>query len=568
MSLANFAQKKRGLVSEAGLERLAQRVGLDCLPEDTVGPDGRKRRTLIIAGSAIQIDIVLDNNIVESIMLAFPESSASVTKHVDRASEILLKDLQLLPCQSPLTKTLDKFAINLERLASLDKLSIIPGLDCHEALAGIYVSLERLYKWDMSRLREAPEMKEKPDFILSVAAMCTRHGFPVMHSRDRVGLALQYWKERHLISPIGDKLSSYSENREKIWSLLIGCSSTGGLGHLPARVSEDWISKDIVKADLDPLNPVASGKPNLDWQEPENVVLPVSEENKDAGVEVLQPDLSTARVPEVMFTVTFDPPIILPQHDWMRLHAYANVSAPQIFGYPPPTFDSLFYPFPPNSAQNPSELRTISRQRVVRVYDENRDASSRSHWNTLYIYKPIYSQMVKELPFSHPRQLIEMLPVLRQYAFVSTLLENSFGSDTKEARPPPSGTSTDPPPKSSTTARDDLSGFMDDGATTTVTESQLTPSKEDLNMDITLWVHPTPHLQVVFPFRNSTANITINIVEDGVVQVTDENVLPRDGSTTGKSEGKLTAADLGRVLEHMEDLCKWAEWIRTRLGRE
>ncbi|KAH7149336.1 mediator of RNA polymerase II transcription subunit 1-domain-containing protein [Dactylonectria estremocensis] len=578
-AIMEMLNKKKGLVSEAGLERLAQRIGLDCLSEEHTDSNGRKTKTLVIAGSAIQLDIVLDNNIVTNISLAFPESALSVTKHVERASQILLEDLQLLPRQSPLTKTLDRFAVNLERLAILDKLSIIPGLDCHEALAGIYVSLEKLHQWDISKLREEPGMIDKTNRALSIVAMCTRYGYPIMHSRERVGLAIQYWKTLRLIPPSSDKATTFSETQEKVWSLLIGCASTGGMGHQPIRVSEDWISNEIVKTEpsLDPK------RPHLDWQDPANVVLPASEENKNAGMEMLQPDLSTATVPQVMFTVTFDPPVILPQNDWMRLHTLANVNAPPIFGYPP-TFDSLFFPIPPGSSQDPSELRTIARQRDVRVYDKDRNLSTKPHRNTLFIYKQIYSQVVTEMPFSHPQQLIEMLPLLRQYAFISTLLENSFGTKTKEAQPVVTNgqTSAAGANTSTTTTKDELADFMntnhateqptadDTAAEKAAAENQKEDALSDkhLNLDVTLWVHPTPHLQVVFPFRNSTANITLKVLEDGVVEVANENVIPREGDVEArKLKGKeLTRADLGKVLEHLEDLCKWAEWIRTRLS--
>lgn len=504
----------------------------------------------------------MDNNIVENITLAFPESAPSVTRHVDAASKILLQDLQLGPNQSPLTKTLDKFALNLQRLAALDKLSTIPGLDCHEALAGIYDSIERLHQWDVNQLRGESAMGAKSDRDLSITAMCTKHGYPVMHARDRVGLALQYWREFHNIPPSNDEMNSYSEKHEKVWSLLIGCAPTGDIGQLPVRVSENWISHEIVKTEpsLDPDQLI------LDWQEPENVLLPPSEENKDPAMELLQPELSTNRIPQVMFTVAFDPPIILPQNDWMRLYAYANMPPPQIFGYPP-TFDSLVFPIPPGSAHDPSELRTITRQRHVRIFDKEQKGSIKTHRNTLLIYKQIYSQVVTEMPFSHPRQLIDMLPLLRQYAFLSSLLENSFGSKTEEAQPVKGqGPSAASEARTTTTTKDELDTFVK-------LDTVNGPSSSDpdvvRNLDVTLWVHPTPHLQVVFPFNSSSANIALKVLEDGVVEITDENIIPRDGEEgeRRKLKGKeLTRADLGKVLEYMEDLCKWTEWICTRLS--
>ncbi|CRK41062.1 hypothetical protein BN1723_005003 [Verticillium longisporum] len=174
----------KGRVSEAGLERLSQRTGLNKIWEDHRTPDGKVKKTLVIAGHGLQLDVILDNNIVEGVTLAFPESESSiVAKHVDRAGQILLRDLQLLPDQSPLTKKMDEFAANLERLATLDKLSIFPGLDCQEAVAGIFESLERLYNWELARVKEDPAMAGKPDVLLEKTVQCSRSGRPAMHAR-------------------------------------------------------------------------------------------------------------------------------------------------------------------------------------------------------------------------------------------------------------------------------------------------------------------------------------------------------------------------------------------------
>ncbi|EFY89658.1 hypothetical protein MAC_04311 [Metarhizium acridum CQMa 102] len=561
-TILTLLSAKKGLVSEASLERLAQRIGLELLSEEQRTPDGRKTRTLAIAGSAIALDIVLDNNIVQSVSLAYHGSASSVSKHMDAAGRILLKDLKLLPGQSPLTKTLENFASNFERLASLDKLSIVPGLDCHEALAGIYVSLERLYQWDLSNLREEQDMKAKSDKYLSNMVMCSMHGRPVMHDRDTVGLAIQYWRELRFMPPVADGVYTYDYESDKVWSLLLGCAPLDGMGVPPVRVSENWISKEITKQDamIDPTKTI------LDWQEPDNVSLPQSEDNKDAGMDLLQADLSTTRVPRVMFTVTFDPPVVLPQNDWARLYMYANVNPPNIVnelgqrGHPPspPTFDSLLFPFPSGVKVDPSESRAIVRQRLVRVLKTNRTESVANHNNTLYIYKPIYSQTVSEMPFSHPRQLLDMLPLLRQYAFLSTLLENSFGSKTKPAETP-----TQVRPTHIKTKKDRLAEYMDGPEP----DAFSVDHASDTDLDVILWVHPAPHMQVVFPMGNSTANISLKILEGGIVEIVDENIL--DCNDNGEIKGRrkeFTRQKMGKVLEYMEDLCLWSEWIRSRLG--
>ncbi|KYK61804.1 Mediator complex, subunit Med1 [Drechmeria coniospora] len=551
---------KKGFVSEAGLERLAQHIGLELLAEEQTTPGGRKTRTLAIAGSAIALDIVLDNNIVLGTALAYHGSAPAVARHMDAAGRILLRDLQLLPGQSPLTKTLASFASNFERLALLDKLSIAPGLDCHEALAGIYVSLERLHRWDLSRLREDPSLAGKSDAYLSATAMCTRHGLPAMHARGKVGLAVQYWKELRFVPPPTEALAGYAEKREKVWSLLLGCAAINGVGLPPVRVSESWISDKVVKDD--PSLP--PGGFCLDWQEPENISLPQSEENKDSGMDMLHPDLSTTRVPRVMFTVTFDPPVVLPQNEWSRLHMLANVDPPSLelnSGGSPPTFDALLFPHNPAEEGEQREPRMVSRRRDVVVFGQDLgqgpEPVTKQHRNTLYVYKPIYAQVLSDMAFSHPRQLIDMMPVLRQYSFLSVLLENSFGAKTRRASTSPAagGKTADGPSSRVTTVEHQLGNFVaSDETAEEATDSTL--------LSIILWVHPAPHLQVVFPMGEATANVTIKILEGGIVEIVDENI-------TGcrKADGKeFTRLTLASALEHLEDLGRWVEWIRTRLA--
>ena len=548
-------------MSEAGLERLGQRNGFDCLLEDYTAPDGRKMRALIIAGSSTQIEIVLDNNIVQNVTLAFPESSESTSRHMEPASKILLDDLRLPPNQSPLTKTLDQFALNLETLAVLDRLSIMPAFDCRAALSGIYTSLERLHQWDVSKLREEGAGPEK---LLPILAMCSKNGLPAMHARGRVGLALQYWKEKRLIPPQAENTTIFTEKREKIWSLIIGFSSMDGLQLPPARVSDNWLSKDIVKDDG------LGGDPKsfpLDWQEPENVSLPASEDGKNAGIEIMQADLSTIRVPSVMFTVTFDPPIILPQSDWMRLYACANLDPPHL-PMRLPTFDQLYFPVPPGVHQDPSEHRAIERKRQVCVFDKDGKTTTKTHQNSLFIYKQIYSMQLSQMAFSHPKQLVSILPLLRQWAFTSTLLENSFGPSARDqAQGAAEWTErTGKKPLASIVGeKDQLAAFMRRSGKEKSKGNSSIPNT-DLRLDVIVWVHPTPHFQVVFPFKDSEADITLLILENGVVEVVDENILTQADAGQGEEGKGMTRGVLGKTLEHMEDLCKWAEWIRSRLA--
>jgi hypothetical protein len=295
-------------------------------------------------------------------------------------------------------------------------------------------------------------------------------------------------------------------------------------------------------------------------------------------MEMLQPDLSSKRVPQVKFTVTFDPPVVLTHPDYMRLHNTIELEPQMPMVFPPPTFDVMHFPIPPGAPHNASELRVIQRHRQVPVYDKDGQSSEVHHRNTLFNYKRIYATSVSEISFSHPKQLIAMLPILRQYAFLTVLLQNSFGPGTEDT--PPTSSSGENSTKvqlaaETITVKDELAAFMmsqngDGKENSTSSGDGSKEAKNVVNMDVSVWVHPNLHLKVVFPFRKSTANIEMHILENGAVDIINENILQSettDAGENGASQGrKLTRADLAEVLERLEDLCKWAEWIRTRLS--
>jgi hypothetical protein len=108
----------------------------------------------------------------------------------------------------------------------------------------------------------------KDDEYFERTALCTKSGKPIMHARDRLGLSLDYWEEKRRIGGKQDR---------KTWSLLVECAPPlPSLAYTPLRVSENWISADIQKA-----NPpdeeifLAPGNgPVLDWLGPESTMLP------------------------------------------------------------------------------------------------------------------------------------------------------------------------------------------------------------------------------------------------------------------------------------------------------
>ena len=76
----------------------------------------------------------------------------------------------------------------------------------------------------------------------------------VMHEVERVGLALQYWTERHLVvGQPSDKDAMDIDSQEEpdldtkdtqTWSTVFECEAYSGEVYTPARMSEHWIQEN------------------------------------------------------------------------------------------------------------------------------------------------------------------------------------------------------------------------------------------------------------------------------------------------------------------------------------
>lgn len=552
-------QQYREHVSEAALERLAKKAGLENIWEDDMGGSGS--RTLIIAGSALQLEVVIDKDVVQTASLSFPESTEIVGKHAEEAGKILLDDLKLAPGQSPLTKRMHKFADNFERLANLDKLSVNPGLNLFEAIGGIYESLERLYQWDLQKLREDPALNGKPDEYLANLVMCTKHGRPIMHARDRIGLSIDYWRARRLTPPTNERSKELASTHDQYWSMLVVCAPLKGAGQ-PVRVSDKWLSMDVGKVggpeDLEP-------GPVLDWLQPDNTILePSDAEKTEAAANNLLP---SPKLPEVTFLAVFDPPLHVPVSVFEMVHQRVGTLPTPDFMILP-TLDSLLLPVESDKkpgVSDPAEPRIITRVRKVDVLEpgaaRDRNFSTTTHSNRLIIYSPqtVYGKTLTELPFSHPEQLIGILPLLRQYAFLSSLMRNSFGQDSKP-QPSAPGNSSFEITMATTALQEDYQGLM------SVDNSSDGEGKVDAKIAVSFAAFPQPSLTVVFPFRDSTATVSMVIEENGHVHVTSQNVLDENNSVAPNGQPRRPE-QLGKALEMFEDIGRWVEFIRTRWSR-
>jgi len=475
-----------------------------------MGVNGAKK-TLIIGGSLLELVVVFSSpDIVESVTLGFPDSADFVNKHAEEASRILTDNLKLRPDQSPFTKTMAAFSKNFRRIAVLDQLSVHPSLNLHEAVAGIFESLNRLNAWEMQNLRQDPKHLQTIDVDLANVVLCTKSGSPAMNRRGMLGLTVDYWREYHLLATSTEPShAKWIEESETTWSILIGCApirqSDITVVTNPVRVSDKWIGANIQKM---PLPDDIHAGPMIDWLEPVNTFVTTDAPKPGSSTDALDAaaPLLVPRLPEVVFAATFDPPINIPFSLCEELRRLGC-------GLPgvdvAPNYDTLIFPVPPGKPYDPSEPRIITHNHKV-VVKLRGGQFSQSYRSSLLVYKPIYGRALSELTFSHPQQLINMLPYFRQYVFLSNVLEKSF-KDRKPvhsaARDMESLSSSSSTTKTTTAARDtsffNYSKFA-------ISLGALT--NESVKLDVTLTVHPVPQLQnrvpLPFPHRHCGAGDT------------------------------------------------------------
>lgn len=550
--IVGILSKKKGIVSEEGLERLATRIGLAVLWEER-----NNMKILTIAGTTFTLDIGMKNHEVQTVDLTYAYSGEEVKSHKADAEAILLDNLKLRPGQIHWTKKLDDFASNLEPLARLDKLSIIddkdkPILIAYDAPAGIYESLQRLHESDVKKVREDPAYIAKSDKYIRTIAMCEHNGRPWVHEKGVISMGLEYWRDQRYHDPVSE--AWYKTGKH--WSITVSCARRDPMVFASAvRVSNKWIGDEIEVTINEGLPPM------LNWQQPEEILLPDKPGDEPFA-------LVGQRTPEVMFMAVFNPPVTLPISVWEQIHQYTGAPAVHT-AFPIQTFDYLV--FPADGNYDPSVPRMVDNERTLNARRKDGHFEEAVHTNRLFISKPVYGQILTELPFSHPSQLVDMLPTLRQYAFLRNLLDKSFASQSKEATAPPDTADGN---ERLVAKSDEFDTFMSNAAADEPERVLDGGFKIDVTLALTT---PNPKLEILFPFLGRPGQVNIDIGRNGVVTMDSTNlvndlgqVLDERGEVMpGSAPNEMFIKQrLARKLMFLEDIDLWCELIRNQLGQE
>lgn len=620
---------KFGRVSEEGVRRVACWVGMEVDADDTHDRNFDGNRTIHVAGtSSVIMSFPFKNNLPGKVDVAFFSEDDDVSAHQEAAAAVLLKDLTPPPGVLAINGSLDRFAVNLETIAGLDKLSVAGKLNCLEAITGIYTALRRLHEHEKNTALELFEAKgESKDAFAETEVTCKRSGRPRMHARRKIGLSVEYWMERrHLSSSKAEKAvqknggamdvdskpsdgDSDDDDDKGIYNIHLTAEANDPSLYPSLRNTKAWISDRIHVPSAEITSPSAllTGNPSIDWQDPPPTYLDSSSDDQADSMVVDGNHQQSQKLPSVRFVAKLDPPLAMPWNvannilQSVGAQAGTDVDIMQ-------TYTSILLKRSPSASVPANPLNTLgaveavasAEKKVLRAGGEEEV----SHRRELWVSKQEFGYVLRSIPFAHPRQIVQILPVLRQWAQLGSLMQNSFlpETDSNQSSTVPSaktrqqaneavGKKEEPqkkkmysldellasPDSSAETSLDpDIEmGGQDDSDRARAREGKQWGEAEPLPIDLSLTTTPSPSLDVVFPLsrlEGGLASISISILGDGEITILGQNLVDMAQSREGEGGGDENeevgkkVRKMARALEVVGDVGVWVEWLRREFG--
>ncbi|KAI9891529.1 MAG: hypothetical protein M1814_002652 [Vezdaea aestivalis] len=562
-----------GRISLEGVAALAKRVGLDQFILDGV---------VTIAGTTLLIEISFEGDLVSNVDLSFPHSPDQVTSAVADAARILKADLTVPPDIIQYNSSLKAFEANLERLAKFDRLSIPNSVNCFEAVVGIYFSLRRLFDHEKAKALTAGKSvppKQRHGFTEDEEAerevLCRKSGRPLLHSGGSVGLRLDYWKNDQLCKEVlhNPKMHTSVQQKEKtdhshqIWSLNIECEPCSSALYPSIRVSDKWLPSEEdgqIENDSDDVfaaTGAAGAPPALNWQEPLSISIPPAGTDTSNEVDAMV----NGAGPNVRFVAKLDPPLMLPLQVAYDIATFVGVVFPHEAS--PPIFDQLIIP----KKEDEKDLvegasRIVGFQRRTKIYGSEGKEEVREQTIEVYVHRQDYGKVITEIPFSHPQQLVGLLPILRQYARFSTLICNSIapGPTRSESYSAANGTAkqceSKRQPSIEKLVQDDSEDLLVDFLSPEPPSFPVAASQTAIDLSFTM--QPIPRISCTF---NSPAKGKAPVAFHVEIDLNGE-IKPVDPSAEDQSAEELfSPAKTARALAACEDAGLLIEFLKARL---
>ncbi|KAJ5217126.1 hypothetical protein N7468_010134 [Penicillium chermesinum] len=599
-------------VSREGVERLSRLEGFESIWQ---------HNDINIAGNFVDLEIEFHagHEVVKDVSLRYATPEYTEGERREEATSVLKRNLVQSPQDADTGKwrSLQAFYENLQWLAKLDKLS--QEVNCFEALEGLEENVKRIWEEENKDNKYGGAYEHLCRGVI---------GRPSMHKGSRIGLGLEYWVDQAMAidkkknsSPDAmvldnqeEQEASDLEDERRVWTAMIECEE----GYPSLRISKEWVGTEVFSTvekteDSDSAEPSQS----VNWLEPPQTMR-ISHGNHPDPM-ALDSSMLESSPPNRRFVLKLEPALDLPIFVVSEIYRHLGLQQHQEFKFI--TYDTLLVSGPMDDAPLPGQRKC----RVsVDTFEADGTFRKKHHNCSFQPFEAVSGRTISELPFSHPRQIAEIIPTFRQYAMLSSLIRRVFKAPAEE-RASEHGSSANPqvtspgsvdqasdaPPDhtgiitlSNDESTDDkiavllAGGFPSsdsDAETLSLSSGVKSLHLDDVKVDVTLrtQIGQAPALILVISEPGRTTSDTEEITTDevniticieiglnGRVTVTESAGLaahtPGGGDTEmqGADDSDPTLQDvhrkIARVLEISQDLGILVEWVlrsqRQRAG--
>ncbi|KAM5463775.1 hypothetical protein MferCBS49748_005778 [Microsporum ferrugineum] len=545
----------RGVCRES-IERLGTLEGFECMWQEN---------NLSIAGNSVDLEIEFgqkdgaDADVVKDVTLRYATREMAEGEKREAASAVLKSVLTTAGGDGE-WKKVDAFHANLTRLARMDGLC--REVNCFEAVEGVHESTQKV--WDVT----SGESRFWERLCRSSV------GCPTMHRGENVGLAIQYWAaQRRLLDArhvsLDDVLASSLRlgrgSKHKIYNAVIECEA----GYPSLRISKNWVGDPTVLPTQDGNSNENSNGNNDEGNDDSNNTANEDTNNRARTNWVEPPPtlvstdpLLPSSPPNVRFVARLEPAIHVPIVVAAEIYRLVGITLQQDMR--PAAYDALVVPVERRAKTGGGE-----HVRNVTTFTDGQTAAVKKHVYTFHTLEHVPGFTVRELPFSHPRQVEEAIPLLRQYALLGRLLD-VFDI-------PTSCDNSDDNEENTVSNVDAAEARLD---SLLAANQQQTGQDTRISISLRTPVSSAPSLLVVFPLPHPlsrTASVTVEVRPDARLHVPCTNGLvessPADDARPAEAQSKRAEEErklcglLERVLETSEDPGLLVEWVRRHYYR-
>ncbi|KIW69182.1 hypothetical protein PV04_05075 [Phialophora macrospora] len=543
-------------ITREGVERIAQLQGFTTLWDDD---------NLTIAGNCVDLEVNFeagrDNVRDVSLKLNISESvtESEEPQFQEQGTQIIKGNLHGVAVVNGVSqwRSLDAFTSNLEYLSQLDRIET--GSPCFNAVGGLYHMFRQI--WDAEKARFSGRSAWQHLRQSTV-------GRPVMDRKPQLGLALDYWASgQDPGQSAGAAGDDAVEEGADLYTAHISCEA----GLPSTAIMDKWLSDSVLVEDTDSMLEGDTVKAKPDWRIPAHDPEALLAKPDNDGTSEEKPTDTSPNILDLHFYCDLVPEVYLP----LNVAANLNVEITMV------NIDqesTLTYQAALHKHANAKDINgngSVSAERWPRclpVPDDTNPTRLRKHSYALHSAQnapALWCAPVKHLNFTHPKQVVAALPILRQYVVLWRILrslveyagpgeaktsgQNSFKSSNPIATARPLKRSNKRTP----------SFQLDDLFRKTGELSTEEPLPIDLTLDVLSDVSKA-RLDLYIPVVGSRSRqqkssfifLGLSICQGGVIEVRDLRGLPSSLTNASDIRSKLV-----RILEATEDIGLTVEWL-------